>query len=58
MINVCESASLEKVGVRGYKSGLLCKGRQFDSEASRDSVVLGQRDNPTVFEQKLQEQAL
>lgn len=54
MTNVSESASLEKVGVRGHKSGLPHKGRQCDSEAGRDSVLLGERDNPTVAEQELQ----
>ena len=54
MTNVSESASLEKVGVRGHKCGLPHKGKQCDSEAGRDSVLLGERDNPTVAEQELQ----
>lgn len=54
--HMSEPASLEEVGIRGRKSGLLCKVRQRDSEAGRDGVLLGQRDSPAVFE--LAEQVL
>jgi len=54
MINVSESASLDKVGVKGHKSGLLCNGKQRDSEAGRGSVLLGQKDSPIISEQELQ----
>lgn len=54
--HMSEPASLEEVGIRGHKSGLLCKVRQRDREAGRDGVLLGQRDSPAVFE--LAEQVL